>query len=243
MRIRSDISILRSSLTKAVKQVPFAASVALNNTGKVLLVRNRIEMKKQFKAPVPYTLNAFFLRRSSKDNLKAAIERKTAPAGKHYLEVQHTGGTRPRKRYETMLERNIPYRNDLQAALPTSRAQNAKGGVSVGKALQVIAGMGGSIPNSPYTTTRVKKRRDKYEAKKRQEQYFIGYKEEGKNRTDGIYMRTPGGKKTVKLFHLFPYNMSYKPNFPFYEPLRKQAAAYFPNQFNKQLRLALRTAR
>ena len=243
MRIRSDISILRSSLTKAVKQVPFAASVALNNTGKVLLVRNRIEMKRQFKDPVPYTLNAFFLRRSNKGNLKASIERKTAPAGKHYLEVQHKGGSRPRKRFETVLERNIPYTKDLQSVIPTARATTTKGGVRMGAVLQTIAGMGGSIPNSPYTTARTKKRRDKYESKKRQEQYFIGYKEDGKNRTDGIYMRTAGGKKVVKLFHLFDYRMSYKPNFPFYEPLRKQASTYFPNQFAKQLRLALRTAR
>lgn len=242
MRIRSDISILRSSLNKAVKQVPFAASMALNQTGKMLLMRNRIEMKRNFKAPVPYTLNAFFLRRSSKDNLKAAIERKTAPAGKHYLEVQHEGGRRPQKAVENMIRQRVAYPGIVGAVIPVPGNGGATptGGIRMPEVQRALAGLNASFSTTAYTRDKQQAAKSKLAQMKKPHQYFVKSNESGTS--GGIYKRT--GKRAIKkVFHITDAKPTYKPNFPFYEPLRKQAAAFFPNQFSKQLRLALRTAR
>ena len=102
--------VIGNRLQKAVrKQIPFAASQALNDTGKVLVSINKQNMKRTFDRPVPYTLNAFYLKRAMKANLSISVRRKDKPAGKHYLDIQKSGGVRPQKAFEKMVQQRVAY--------------------------------------------------------------------------------------------------------------------------------------
>ena len=238
---------INRSLNNLIKrQVPFAASKALNETGKVLMAVNKREMRKQFDKPVKYTINAFYMKRAKKNNLNMLIARKSKPAGKHYLDVQHKGGMRPRKGVESMMNNSLAYSGDLRAVLPTSRTKTAAGGISMARVNEAIAGLqdskqAGRVPSSSYTKAGIIKQSDRLARRKKPVEYFIGYKGNGKSKTDGIYRRT--GKSVKKMFHLLDYQPKYRPNFPFYPPLVRNAKSYFPKQMQKQLRFAMRTAR
>ena len=239
--MKSNANQVMRRMQRLTGQMPFAASKALNATGNVLLAVNKREMRKQFDKPVPYTMNAFYMKRSTKADLNVRIGRKSKPSGKHYLEVQHSGGTRPRKGIESLLNYSIAYRNDLRAVLPTKRTTTGAGGISTAQVLQAIAGLGGKMPNEPYTKSRVEKAEARRAAQKNPSQYFIGYKEDGKNTTDGIYRRR--GKRVEKMFHLLEYRPKYRENFPFHPPLYRNARSYFPQTFKRELFRAMRTAR
>lgn len=244
--------VIGNRLQKAVrKQIPFAASQALNDTGKVLLTVNKREMKRVFDNPVPYTLNAFYLKRAMKADLSVAVRRKDKPAGKHYLEIQHTGGVRPRKRFETVVKYHVKYQHDLQSVLPTTISKNPRGNASMPRLMEAIAGLSergqASSPTAPYTKNSYQKKIDARHKKltqgKRTSDYFVGYKEDGKNKTDGIYRRSPSGKSVRKIFHLLPFQQSYKSRYPFHPRLRKRAMSYFPAEFKRRLAAAYRTMR
>ena len=223
------------------RQIPFAASKSLNETGKVLLSVNKREMRKQFDNPVRYTLNAFYMKPARKNNLVMSIRRKSKPSGKHYLEVQHKGGARPMKGVEKMMNAAIPYTGDLRAVIPTKRTKTASGGISMARVNEAIAGLGGKMPNSPYTQRGVERQEARMATRKKPVDYFIGYKSQGKNKTDGIYKREGGRVK--KMFHLLEYRPTYQPNFPFFPPLIRNARSYLPGRMRKNLRFAIRTAR
>ena len=223
------------------RQIPFAASKALNQTGDVLLAVNKREMKKQFENPVRYTLNAFFKKPARYNDLHMAIRRKSAQRGKHYLEVQHKGGTRPNKRVETLFKYSLPYTGIVGAVLPTKHSKTRNGGISMARVNEVIGQIGGTTPQSSFTKARSRTAAEKLTQRKKPTQYFIGYREDGKNKTDGIYRRQ--GKRVQKMFHILEYAPKYTPNFPFFPPLIKNAKSYFPNQLRKQFRMAIRTQR
>lgn len=198
-------------------------------------------MKKQFENPVRYTLNAFFKKPARKNDLHMAIKRKSAQRGKHYLEVQHKGGVRPNKRVETLFKYSLPYTGIVGAVLPTKHSKTRNGGISMARVNEAIGQLGGTTPQSSFTKARSRSAAEKLAKRAKPTQYFIGYREDGKNKTDGIYRRQ--GKRVQKMFHIIDSAPKYSPNFPFFPPLIKNAKSYFPNQMRKQFRMALRTQR
>lgn len=228
------------------RQIPFAASKALNETGKVLLAVNKREMRKQFNKPVRYTMNAFYMKPARRNDLNMRIARKEKPAGRHYLDVQHKGGGRPRKGVESMMRYSLVYSGDLRAVLPTSRTTTAAGGISMARVNEAIAGLqasggAGRVASSSYTKAKINTQAERLLKRTKPVGYFIGYKDQGKHKTDGIYRRE--GKSVKKMFHLLEYQPQYKPNFPFHAPLIRNVRSYFPTQMRKQLAMAMRTAR
>ncbi|MGA0807294.1 MAG: hypothetical protein ACO3PV_12360, partial [Pseudohongiellaceae bacterium] len=132
----------------AQRQIPFAASRALNQTGKELLGINKRLMQRQFDNPVPYTINAFRLVRSTKQNLVAEVRRKDAGSGnnkpassRNYLERQQSGGTRRNKGIENKFKGKVAELKSMQALLPTSRTSVRGQNISVAKAEKVLAGL------------------------------------------------------------------------------------------------------
>lgn len=223
------------------RQIPFAASKALNATGNMLLAVNKREMKRNFDNPVPYTINAFYMKPARYNNLRMSVRRKDKPAGKHYLGIQHKGGVRPRKRFETLMKYGLKYDHYLGSVLPTKHSQTRAGGVSMARVNEVIGQIGGTTPQSSYTKAKSRAAAEKLAARKRPTQYFIGYKENGKNKTDGIYRRE--GKRVKKMFHILNYSPEYRQRFPFYPPLISKSKFYFPRKMRIEMRNAMRTAR
>mgnify|MGYP000176082072 CR=1 FL=1 len=221
----------------AQKQIPFAASRALNQTGKELLAFNRIQMKKRFKDPVRYTLNAFRLVRSTKKHLVAEVRRKDKQGGKHYLEVQAKGGVRPQKAFEKKMDFRLPYRGIVQSVLPTSRTARRGQNVSMAWVNKALAGVGQSYASEAYTRSQVSATPKPYP------RYFVAEPGSGKNRAGGIYRVNSKRGKPQKLFTILDYRPAYDKRLPFNSYMLKQGKLTFPKNFRREMRNALRTAK
>ena len=245
-RFDSDSKKINAKLANlAMRQIPFAASKALNQTAVELKAFNRIQMKRRFDDPVKYTLNAFMVDRSNKRKLVAGVRRKDKPSGKHYLEVQAKGGRRPRKGVEKMMEFGLAYGGILRSVTPTSKSngQTRNGNINMGEVNRAIAGLNGKTSSTPYTRTRQEAAKTKRATQKRPTQYFMAEPGSGKNKTGGIYKRSPAGKKVTKVFHFLDYSPQYQKKLPFKSYMTKQAKLSFPKNLRREMRTALRTAK
>jgi hypothetical protein len=245
-RFESDSKKINAKLARlASSQIPFAASKALNQTAVELKDFNRIQMMRRFDKPVKYTLNAFMVERSNKRSLSAAVRRKDKPSGRHYLEIQATGGPRPRKGVEKMMEQRIAYGGILRNVLPTTKANGATraGGINMGEVHRAMAGLGASYATTAYTRDKQRAAESKRSLQKRPTQYFVAKPNTGKNKTGGIYKRSAGGKKVTKVFHFLESSPQYTKRLPFKSYMTKQAKLSFPKNLKREMRAALRTAK
>ena len=218
------------------KQIPFAASQALNDTGKFIVKRNQMHMRQVFNNPVRFTINAFYAKPAKRDNLTVSIRRKRAADGRNYLERQQVGGARNRKGIESMADANMPYKGNLRAMIPTSNVKGSPGRVTA-EFMRALPHLGASRPQAAYARTRY----DKANAKPaKRTTYFVGYKGSGAA-SDGIYKRTPRGVK--KMFHLVDRKPQYQSRFKFTKVAATNGRSYFPSRFRKRLREAYRSIR
>lgn len=74
------------------RQVPFAASKALNETAAFAATNLNDDTRRYFDKPTPFTQKSFAIKRSTKRNLKAVVYAKERQA--EYLKYQIKGGTR-----------------------------------------------------------------------------------------------------------------------------------------------------
>ena len=139
--IKADTEDLRRKLNNLVnRQLPYATSIALNETAKTLKIYNEALMRKAFENPTPFTMNAFYVQYASKKNLIARLRRKDKVVGKHYLEVQDTGGMRPMKAFEKNFQRRLPYKGIVNYILPADGTpMNRYGNISPGFLMKVMS--------------------------------------------------------------------------------------------------------
>lgn len=224
------------------RQIPFAASKALNATGDVLLLVNKREMKKNFENPVPYTINAFYKKPARYNNLRMSVRRKDKPAGKHYLGIQHKGGVRPQKGVERMFRDRVKYKGIVGAIIPIkgNGGATSKGGISMAEMHRAMAGLNASYSTTAYTRDKQRAAESKRALAKRPSDYFVKANEGGTK--GGVYKRV-GKRRIKKVFHIRDAMPYYKENFPFYPPLVRNAKSYFPGKMRRELRTAMRSAR
>lgn len=115
LSIQWDIKALARDIGAEEKQVPFAASLAINNVMKTALPAVQAEMKRVFDRPTPWTLKSYrVLKFSKKQDLTGIIgfkdtDYKGGPGGRSssaagvYLQPLMSGGPRPPKRFEALL--------------------------------------------------------------------------------------------------------------------------------------------
>lgn len=91
--IRSNIRDVQRGLNDATRrQIPFAASVAINETLGDVKANADKRLRKTIDRPTPFTMRAFRVRRSSKSRLSGKVE--AAPVQNEYLARLEEGGTR-----------------------------------------------------------------------------------------------------------------------------------------------------
>lgn len=150
LNITSNIAAFSRDLNRfANKQLPFALSLALNETGKDLIDHNKAEMARVFDRPTRWTLNAFHFRRATKQRPQLTIERKRLQRGRHYLEVQAKGGTRSTTGREAQIAGHVG-RSVGYVSAPKLR-RNAHGNIGRATMQRVLEGIGGAkyfIPRS-----------------------------------------------------------------------------------------------
>lgn len=135
IKIASDLKKLEKKLTQIErKQLPYAASVALNETIKDVEKGLKRQLKKDIDRPTPFTLKAFRIKRSTKRNLVAEISIK--PIQAKYLGYQIDGGTRRAKRAAPVI-------------IPREKQRNKYGNLPRGK-LRRLAGRGSLVVKNGF---------------------------------------------------------------------------------------------
>ncbi|MFA7333619.1 MAG: hypothetical protein WC130_04905 [Kiritimatiellia bacterium] len=112
INISSDLERLTKDLDDLARsQIPFAASLALNKTAAFGKANAREEMSRVFDNPRPYTLNAVFVKPSSKRDLTAVVGLLSGKGQRQgaaeYLEAEITGGGRKSTPFERSLAEAI----------------------------------------------------------------------------------------------------------------------------------------
>jgi len=100
-------SALAASLGEQARQIPFAASQALNATARTIRAATLAEMAANFDRPTPLVMKSLFIAPATKAKLQAAVYLKDREIGgknsrsmAEILGHQFAGGTRLRKRME-----------------------------------------------------------------------------------------------------------------------------------------------
>jgi hypothetical protein len=229
-------------------QMPFAVSKALNDTATTLVAKNKQDMRLIFKNTVNYTLNAFGrspfkfgpMKMVRKGQNRVFIRRKDDRAKRHYLEVQQTGGPRPRTGIETKLQYNLPTTRYIGTATPTRRLKrNKSGGISMGEVNKILSALhlqSDKSTNSPKYGQSGKTKRSR--------QFFVPAPSHplGQGRRFGIYERTPAGN-AKKLINISERAAVYKPKLKFYQRMNRFGNKVYPAKMQKALKFAMRTAK
>lgn len=217
------------------RQIPYALSRALNDTAKDIVEAERVHMGSVFDRPTRWTLNAFYVKRSSKTKLVATVERKSAVGRRFYLEVQAEGGTRPKTGLERAMTYRLKYAGDIQAVTPASGMRmTAAGNMSPAMVQRVMSAVQVQL-DAAQNTTRSSRRRAKSRA-----QYFVP--RPGSKLSPGVWERR--GKRTLrKVMHFTSAAPRYQVRFRFDEVARDSALQTFDAHFYRWLQQALATAK
>lgn len=163
------------------RQLPFATSLAINNTAKKVREREQHEIRDVFDRPTPFIQNSIFIKPSNKLNLTAKVGIKDNGFGKGIpaikpLEAEIVGGERRLKRYEVAL-RSIGVLPEGYFTVPGDGAEiDGYGNMKTGQIRQLLSYFRanrdvGSISNSTDATRAKLARGTK---KKAGISYFVG---------------------------------------------------------------------
>ncbi len=238
---QADIERLRRRLDDVQRrQLPYATSRALNATARDVFDDVRTEMERAFDRPTRWTMNAFYVWRSTKTDLTAAVRLKDTVAGRHYLPIEASGGLRPQTGVEKLLERKLAYAGIIQSVIPTKWARKDRyGNWSKGERNQVLSAIKAQRDSTANTT----KRSRGLARNRRRAMYFVP--REGSKLSPGVWKRTSNSKraKVKKILSFTDRRASYQPRFRFREVATDTAIQRMPVHMARELENALRTRR
>ena len=234
-KFESNSAIVNAKMSNMVaKQTPYAIQLALNNTAKTLVAKNKKDMRRIFNRPVNFTLNAFFFKPAKKFENSVTIRRKDKQSGKHYLEVQEVGGPRPQTGMEKAFETRLAYAGILQHMTPTSNFPRIKSGViSPGERNRIMSAMQVQRDRAANSPVRGKANRSKN----------IYFSPNTTGTKAGIYLRRPGSKMIKKMFNFIDRRIVYRPRLKFDDRMNLYGRTLYPKRLQEGMRRALRTAK
>lgn len=224
-------------LREAPGQIAFATSLAINRTLQDVRKAEVQAMRRSFDRPTPYTLKSLYIKPSTKTKLEGYVWFKDE-GGKQlkaaqYLLPQVFGGTRPDKRFETLL-RQAGYLPPRMQAVPASGAPlDRYGNVRAGTHQKILTALRASFDPRQNRSTSARSRRNARAAR-----YFVS---RGEHLPRGIWERFPG-RRVVPVF-LFTDPHRYRARFDFFGVGKRAAAASFERNARAAVSYALRTAR
>jgi len=218
------LDALKAKLAGKARQIPFAASRALNATAQKVAEAMPAEIERAIDKPTPFTKRGVrVLKYANKANLSATVGFMAAQA--KYMLLQIAGGVRH------------PGSGGLR--LPGAIKVNEFGNIPKGLIAQLLA-----VANNERKLGKVKARRVQISNKV---ELFYGDPTDqgGKKYPRGIYKRVvQNGRHILIPLIVFPSTPAkYKPRFDFQRKAAAIVAAEWPRQFDAALADALRTAR
>ncbi|TAK50249.1 MAG: hypothetical protein EPO23_03320 [Xanthobacteraceae bacterium] len=241
LNISADIDGLASRLDAFQRDsVPFWTSKALNDTANDIKDAEVAEMARVFDRPTRFTLNALYVKFSSKSNLTAAVLFKdggaSIPAWR-YLGPEVEGGSRRQKSYERRLVQFGAMRQD-EVAVPAQGIKVDQYGNIPGSTWQIIMADLGYMrdPNQNSTarsrTGRKGKARGRYMVLR--PDAALGHPNLVRNVPPGIYWRQSGSRAIVPVI-AFVRAANYKPRLPFYDIAKRVMQQRFAENFRKAM--------
>lgn len=208
-----------------IKQLPFAASQALNATAFDVRAKLNTSTASYFDKPNRFTQTAFFVNRSNKRALEAEVFAEAAK-GKdraRYLRYGIQGGTRRQKGFELKFLNEVASTRTIPANarfIPTRLVKlDGSGNVSLATIRRISKGLNGSARGG----------------------FFVGQPRNNHGLPPGIYRRSRE--------QLFPYFFAtdraprYRARFPMEQIGQTEAQRVFGAHFRSSLEKALATAR
>jgi hypothetical protein len=216
-----DIKVDASQIKKAQlfvaqinNQLPFATSVALNQTARDVQQALKAQTKQSFVNPVAYTVNAFRYDKSTKRDLVATVY---PDKTRRYFPTEIFGGQRKVKPYEGFIRGLSNGTLPAGKLLPTAVAINAAGNPK--------KSLFGQIQSRLSTTDRGG--------------FFIGTPRGG-NRAPGVYRRSR--EKLIPYF-VIGSEPRYRPLFPMEQTGNRTASRVFTSHLSIALDRAMASAR
>lgn len=215
------------------RQLPFAISLALNATGAELIEDNKEHMRAVFDNPTRWTLNAFHFRRANKVRQEITLERKLPARGRHYLEVQANGGSRPLTGWEKQIAGRLPYAGRVGYIAAPGVKRDAHGNIHRGEMQRILSRIGASSDAAANSTKASRKRAKGVGA------YFVA--KPGSRLRPGVYLRE--GKDISRVLAFDSKAPTYKPRFEFEARMMQRAVAILPDRLAAAMARAFATAR
>lgn len=243
INVSANVDEASKHLKSIRRQIPFAASLAINNTAKKVKAKEEHEIRDVFDRPTPYIQNSVFIKPSNKRNLTATvgikdIAIKGTPTTK-ILRAEIAGGERRLKKYEVLLRRtgNLP---EGYFTVPGAAAKiDQYGNIARSQITQIISYFK-SFPEAGYkanSTEQSRARLAKGSKKKYGIEYFIG--KVGQKQTLGIWQRVISGLGTrVRPVLIFVQSARYEPVLDF----EFVALNTVKREFNNEFRIAIQRA-
>ena len=245
LEFHADLDRLRRDLTTVQReQMPYATMLALNECAEEAQQYMRGEMQRDFDRPTPFTVDATWIRRATKERLTAEVLIKDvatkADAPVKWLAHEVYGGGRPLKRFEIALRR-IGILPPGMMVVPGSGAQfDAFGNMSRGQIVRILSwfeafGQQGYAANM---TDAARARRTRTTARRYGIAYFALLQRRGKLPA-GIYQRTMlAHGSAVKPLMIFTREQRYRPRLPFHRVVETIARQRFETAFDRGMRVA-----
>lgn len=223
-------------------QIPFAASLALNNTGRAAKADLVQEMPRVFDRPTPYTLNSVYMKASTKTELRVIIGLKDdtfkgTPASR-YVGPEIFGGGRSLKRFERALlaRRLLPVG---MMAVPGAAAKlDAYGNINRGQIVQILSALR-AFGEQGYSANRTARG---YGTKGPHAEYFVGRPGRGKAPL-GVWQRVGFAMgSAVRPVLIFVRANQYRARFDFFGVGQRAFDREFRGQFVLAMNYAIATA-
>lgn len=227
------------------KNLPYAASLALNETAFGARKAVQGQMRGDLDRPTPYALRGVVYEKSTKRDLRAAVViygNKAARGGlpaAYFLGPQVFGGMRSHKAFESQLiDRGLMMTNEV--AVPASAMKlDRYGNMSQGQLNKVMSGL--KVDYRGAGSTRVAAT-DKGKAKARKAgRYFVPPR--GSHLAPGIWFEKPTRGKQIMPLILFVRQTIYAPRLKFDAAVNRHVQRNLVKNFNNALRRAVASSR
>lgn len=212
------------------RQVPFAASVALNKTANFARENARAEMGRVFDRPRPFTLNSVFVQPSSKRDLTAVVGLKEGKGARQgaaqYLRAEIEGGSRK----STPFERELAGAIHAQGALIPARDSKLDSFGNLTKAMRkaIIDAQKNGRGADPRGIFIVPVGSNSHLRPGIYQRVPIKFKTK---KSRGVVTSSSGGGSRLKVLMFFEASASYSPRFNFSAQVEKAVRSHFGQQF------------
>lgn len=229
------------------KQLPFAASLAINNTAKIIKEKQIHEMRDVFDRPTPYVLNSIFIKPSNKQNLTATVGIKDTgrkPAAKVLLS-EIDGGSRRLKGYEIALRAAGALPNGYYTVPGEAATMDQYGNIAPSQIRQILSFFRANrdVGYTSNSTDKTRARLAKSTKNRRGIAYFSGSPGDGKLPL-GIWMRIYSNfGVAIRPILIFVLDVNYQPIYDFEYVSKLAYDQNFNTEFEKAWVFAERTSK